>query len=374
MNENSFAVFGLLAGFVIFKLYSYWVKLTVRKNFKSTAISDLKCFDGNNIDIDRLKQWHREACLTHNSATNIKYELTAGFIVFVFAFGCISLVMLIVEANTSPVGTTIPEISPDHVILDTASLDTKSTQLIIFPETDATLDSIAEENKIESTSHFLTIIFYSFPLFFYFLYLYTNRNVFRNCIQLRQNQFRDVWRICNNLADKIGLSHYTMNIYLLKDNSFTAATFVRKKTIHLILSRNIFSESEQNIKEVESLIGHEFGHALLKDSKILLANRKLFSLFFVIASITAVNSLFLNFSLTYIAQLSFILSTYKETIFNRNYSEHLADLTSLLYVQDSKIISLIHNLPDSENNLLYPDKHARLAFLEKQISIFRKQT
>jgi len=202
-------------------------------------------------------------------------------------------------------------------------------------------------------------------------------------VEINLEDYKEIGDICNAIIDKLGLKGLKLKMYYVKTNRIEAHITLEGGKAHLFLSRGLISYSHHALKEVESILGHEFGHIVQGDSKLFLITKRAFRFPIVINNIQLVLTLVLVV-LTFMAdhrqagagltQLTIVLFyrwLYSGVNKFRKEAEFLADLCSVIFIENSQIATIIKNyLPDIQSPN-YPSKKERLgriAFVSRIIN------
>lgn len=195
-------------------------------------------------------------------------------------------------------------------------------------------------------------------------------------VEINKDLYREIWDVCYGLMSKLNLKEIDLKIYYVKTNAIDAHITLEGSTAHLFLSRSLISHSHNSLKEFESILGHEFGHIYQGDSKLFLITKNVFEIPLAINSILlGLNCILIIFAIPNgvdacipILSRIIILLLYHRLFKGmgrlRVEAELLADLCSLIIVQDSQITKIVKKyLPEhiSDN---YPSKTARLECIE----------
>ena len=199
-------------------------------------------------------------------------------------------------------------------------------------------------------------------------------------IEINTGIYNEIWRVCNEIVEKLDLGNLKLKIYYLKTNSIEAHITLEKGIIHLFLSRGLISHSHNHFKEFESILGHEFGHIVQGDSKLFLITKKAFGLPILLNDIRLCLSVVATIFLLFFAprEMDSTLTTVVISLIYRRFytgfnrlrkeSEFLADICSLIIIEKSQITKIIEDYLPDINSPNYPSKKERL----KSIELFKK--
>lgn len=190
-------------------------------------------------------------------------------------------------------------------------------------------------------------------------------------VLLRENQFPAIRECCHQLMEKMDLGGYTLFIYYVKTDAFEASVLADEQEINLLLSRSLITYYQSNPKDVESILGHEFGHVYQGDTKMLLVNRTSIQIPGIIGTISAailalgiIISLIQGNGLPQVSGNILIVFYYWTLVGQRREAELLADLASLAFVENSTIEGLIDKYMPKYGTFNYPSNLQRLNFLK----------
>jgi Zn-dependent protease with chaperone function len=200
-------------------------------------------------------------------------------------------------------------------------------------------------------------------------------------VELNESQFKKIWAASHEIMLKMKLSH-KLRIYYVKKNQAEASVVLEGNTIYLLLSRGMITYSQHNFKDVESIIGHEFGHVCQGDSKILLIGKNTIQIPLIMS---VASWIFLKFgdytALTGMFRLQqdlggswFILFYCWLFVVQRREAEYLADVASIIFVENSTIKDIIEKSVPQSGNLNYPSKSRRLAFIQKSLEKYNSMS
>ncbi|MDL2141963.1 M48 family metalloprotease [Flavobacterium tructae] len=242
----------------------------------------------------------------------------------------------------------------------------------------------SSEYDVAANQRSLLGILFDLVILVYVLFIYLTRVKQllpkSSYIELNQENYKEIWNICYEIIEKLDLSKLKLKIYYIKTNDIEAHITLEKGVVHLFLSRALISHSHHYPKELESILGHEFGHIVQGDSKLFLITKKAFRLPIFLNDMRLCFGIFLALFLFFFSSrqvetaVSIIVISliYRRiyTGFNRlrKESEFLADLCSLIIIEKSEIIKIVNDYIPESNSPNYPSKKERL----KSIELFKK--
>ncbi|WP_343663109.1 M48 family metalloprotease [Chryseobacterium mucoviscidosis] len=255
--------------------------------------------------------------------------------------------------------------------------------LVALPTANILLTFFSESKMFYDEFEIFNLFFsllMSVIILLYILYYYTRtiKNLLPKSTytEINNETHKGIWEMCHKTMDQINLRKLRLKIYYMKTNTVDAHITLENNTVHLFLSRGIISHSYHSSKDVESILGHEFGHICQGDSKLFLITKRAFGLPIFLNNLQLILNLALTVLVIFfapgglgacIAQLILLL-IYRRlyTGFSRlrKESEFLADSCSLIFIENSQIAKIVENyLPDIDSPN-YPSRKERLKNIE----------
>lgn len=195
-------------------------------------------------------------------------------------------------------------------------------------------------------------------------------------LKLNRQQFPNIWAMCDSIMTSMNIDPHTLEIYYVKNSAFEAHVRLEDNTIYLFLSRGAVSHANVNSIELKSVLGHEFGHVLQRDTKMLLANKRLITIPGII-SIAMLLFCYLSvfFNLRAFSAPEYFQSLWMTILFlnmlnKRQDAEYLADTASKVFVENSVMEDVIEKYVPQKGTLSYPSKKERLEQLKQNIERF----
>lgn len=193
-------------------------------------------------------------------------------------------------------------------------------------------------------------------------------------VQLREDQFKKIWSSCYTFMSKMNLQ-YALKIYYVKIDSFEASVVLEDEVVYLFLSRNLISYSHNHYEDVEAIIGHEFGHVVQGDTRMMIVTRKAVEIPAIIGTISAIitavmmiGALLAGKELVEVSLSAMLVVNYWQLVFLRRSAEHLSDMASLAFTEKTTIRSIIEKYIPEKRTLQYPSKSQRLMFINKLLN------
>ncbi len=194
-----------------------------------------------------------------------------------------------------------------------------------------------------------------------------------------EDDFPEVWALAVDLRKRMSLEKYSLKMYYIRSSDVGCFVNVDRHQIHLFVSRGFVANMDIAPKDCESILAHEFGHVYQGDNKLFLVNKAVITIPAVIIIITGFISVLLsaiifasgngvpNFTggINFIYVFTLISLTQKKTE-----AEYLADLASIVFVENSTIANVISKF-SSPLPKKYSMKNLRLINLERTLSKFR---
>ena len=288
--------------------------------------------DLSKIDLKKTKKWYFHAVNAHKTSVNDRIKFCKGLLIYKV-----------------------------------------STILLIFA-----LVGIAAQNSKTTIYYFicavLTLLF-SFSVWAFYYKSKKKKVVYSlqngHFKEINSNQLPFIWSICKNLIEAMRLDSYSLRIIYIKSDFFEAYTVLEDEYIYLFLSRGFITHAEQNMKNIESILGHEFGHVLLGDNKSFLSKKKFMFIpvIFIIMQYLLVMLFYTQMpSMESISVDLFIILTLHSILKERKNSEYLADIASIIFVENSNIKNIINSMVPDVVTFDYPSSSMRIQFIDSVLS------
>ncbi|MBA4850931.1 M48 family metalloprotease [Emticicia sp. BO119] len=188
--------------------------------------------------------------------------------------------------------------------------------------------------------------------------------------KIDRNSFQSIWTSIDYIAKSMNID-MPVNLYYLQENNFEAHVINNEEHIDLFLSRQMISFHSQDIDKFQAIIAHEFGHVIQGDTKFLLSSVYSLRKSFVISIIGLIVTFLIGidfWSFVALSVASFFF--YTNFVERRHKSEYLADIASLCYLQNDKILDVL-NLSVTKDSPYYPTKIQRINNLNKILHRFQ---